>query len=66
MGLLSDLFSWEETLVTSNIDDFMKIKYELESKGVKFKTKVKVSDLHRNFYAIDNCTTYHLYVKKTK
>ncbi|MFV0467220.1 MAG: hypothetical protein ACK5ML_14360 [Lachnospiraceae bacterium] len=68
MGRLWNMiFGWEEVLATSNIDQYMKMKIELDNKGIESQTKfVNNPGSHRGVGTMNNVGMYYLYIKKAK
>lgn len=68
MGWLWDMFfGWEEILVTQDINRYMKMKTELNNKGIITRTKfINNPSSNRGVGPINNMCTYYLYVKKDK
>jgi hypothetical protein len=68
MGWLWNMiFGWEEILVTQDIDKYMQVKNDLNSKGIISKTEfVNNPSSNKGIGPILNTTMYYLYVKKDK
>ena len=68
MGRLWNMiFGWEEILVTDNIDQYMKMKTEMNNKGIETRTEFyNKSRSHRGIGSMRSEVTYYLYVKKDK
>ncbi|MCF8018820.1 MAG: hypothetical protein K9L62_05360 [Vallitaleaceae bacterium] len=60
--LLNIIFGWEEVLVTQDLNHYMKLKSDLDSKGIATRSEF-VNSRHRGIGSIGN-GTYYLYVKK--
>ena len=60
--LLNIIFGWEEVLVTQDLNHYMKLKSDLDSKGISTRSEF-VNARHRGIGSIGN-GTYYLYVKK--
>lgn len=61
------IFGWEEVLATQDINQYMKVKNELENKGIRTQTEfVNNSFSHRGIGSLNNVGMYYLYVKKVK
>lgn len=60
------LFGWEEVLITDNMDKYIKMKTELNNKGIKTRSKFVNSENHRGIGSMRHVRMYYLYVKKEK
>ncbi|MDD3413062.1 MAG: hypothetical protein PHY47_03580 [Lachnospiraceae bacterium] len=61
------ILGWEKVLETSSIDEYMKMKNELEIKGVQTQSEfINNPSSHRGLGSLNNVGTYYLYVKKIK
>lgn len=61
------IFGWEEILVTQDINTYMKMKAELNSKGIITRTEFANNpSSHRGTGLMNNVSTYYIYVKKDK
>ncbi len=68
MGRLWNLlFGWEEVLVTPDMNQYMKMKNELENKGIRTQSEfINNASSHRGIGTLNNVGMYYLYVKKEK
>lgn len=68
--LLNMIFGWEEVLVTQNINQYMKMKNQLNDNGIRSKTEFVNSSggsMNRaSMISTKSITTYYLYTKKVK
>lgn len=59
------IFGWEEVLVTDNIDQYMKVKSELNNRGIMTRTEfVNNAGRNRGIGSMNNVAMYYIYVKK--